>query len=197
MSTKWCIQNCVIYFGNRKIYCRITKIPKHYTFDRSFSSASSNTTVITQTLHILWNEAVECGWMYYSRRFSWSSIWRPPALILLRVESVTGISGVLTVFCVKYLIDCPFFDSLISDYYLISICIEKDFRRAKEEFYIVIKLRQKILYILLLIVLLTVFRQFMDKNYDVINFIWRRPRVAIFAENIKIANMFIKTTFKN
>ena len=109
MSTKWCIQNCVIYFGNRKIYCRITKIPKHYTFDRSFSSASSNTTVITQTLHILWNEAVECGWMCYSRRFSWSSIWRPPALILLRVESVTGISGVLNVFCVKYLIDWPFF----------------------------------------------------------------------------------------
>ena len=40
----------------------------------------------------------------------------------------------------------------------------------------------------------------MDKNYDVITFIskyflLRRPRVANFAD-IKIATMFIKTTFK-
>ena len=42
----------------------------------------------------------------------------------------------------------------------------------------------------------------MDRNYDVITFfqntfILRRPRVAIFADIIKIATMFIKTIFKN
>ena len=45
----------------------------------------------------------------------------------------------------------------------------------------------------------------MDKNYDVITFIsrfvsefvLRRPRVANFADIIKIASIFIKTTFKN
>ena len=37
----------------------------------------------------------------------------------------------------------------------------------------------------------------MDKNYDVISntFLLRRPRVASFADIIKIMNMFIKTTF--
>ena len=34
-------------------------------------------------------------------------------------------------------------------------------------------------------------------NYDVIIFILRRPRVANFAEIIKIATRFIKTTFKD
>ena len=42
----------------------------------------------------------------------------------------------------------------------------------------------------------------MDRNYDVIIFIsnifiLRRPRVAIFAEIIKIVTIFIKTVFKD
>ena len=42
----------------------------------------------------------------------------------------------------------------------------------------------------------------MDRNCDVIALfqntsILRRPRVANFADNIKIATMFIKTTFKD
>ena len=39
----------------------------------------------------------------------------------------------------------------------------------------------------------------MDRNYDVITFIFilRRSRVANFAEIIKIRIMFIKTTFKD
>ena len=42
----------------------------------------------------------------------------------------------------------------------------------------------------------------MDRNYKVIiifqnTFILRRPRVANFAEIIKVSTMFIKTTFKD
>ena len=42
----------------------------------------------------------------------------------------------------------------------------------------------------------------MDKKYDVITFIskffiLRRPRAAIFADNIQIAAMFIKIIFKD
>ena len=42
----------------------------------------------------------------------------------------------------------------------------------------------------------------MDRNYDVIIFIsnifiLRRPRVAVFAEIIKIVTIFIKTIFKD
>ena len=37
----------------------------------------------------------------------------------------------------------------------------------------------------------------MDKNYDVITFILRRPRVANFADIIKIANKFIETTLQD
>ena len=42
----------------------------------------------------------------------------------------------------------------------------------------------------------------MDKNYDVLTFfpntfILREPRVANFAEIIKIATMFVETTFKD
>ena len=41
----------------------------------------------------------------------------------------------------------------------------------------------------------------MDRNYDVITFIsksiLRRPWVVIFADNIKVVTMFIKTIFKN
>ena len=42
----------------------------------------------------------------------------------------------------------------------------------------------------------------MDRNYDVITFvsktfILRRPRVADFADIIKITTMFIKTIFEN
>ena len=37
----------------------------------------------------------------------------------------------------------------------------------------------------------------MDRNYDVINVNLRRPRVAIFADIIKIVTMFIKAIFKN
>ena len=33
----------------------------------------------------------------------------------------------------------------------------------------------------------------MDTNYDVITFILRRPRVAVFADIIKIVTIFIKT----
>ena len=36
----------------------------------------------------------------------------------------------------------------------------------------------------------------MDRNYDVMNFILRRPRVVNFADMIKIVTMFIKTTLK-
>ena len=37
----------------------------------------------------------------------------------------------------------------------------------------------------------------MDKNYDVISFNSRRPRVTNFADIIKTATMFINTTFKD
>ena len=37
----------------------------------------------------------------------------------------------------------------------------------------------------------------MDRNYDIIAFILRRPTVANFADIINIAAMFIKTTFKD
>ena len=37
----------------------------------------------------------------------------------------------------------------------------------------------------------------MDRNYDVIDFILRRLRVASFADIIMIATMFIKETFKD
>ena len=37
----------------------------------------------------------------------------------------------------------------------------------------------------------------MDRNYDIIIFILRRPTVANFADIINIAAMFIKTTFKH
>ena len=37
----------------------------------------------------------------------------------------------------------------------------------------------------------------MDKNYDVTMFISRRPRVGNFTDIIKIATMFMKTTFKD
>ena len=37
----------------------------------------------------------------------------------------------------------------------------------------------------------------MDRYYDVINFISKRPRVANFADIIKIVTIFIKTTFKD
>ena len=37
----------------------------------------------------------------------------------------------------------------------------------------------------------------MDRNYDIIIFILRRPTVANFADIINIAAMFIKTTFKD
>ena len=37
----------------------------------------------------------------------------------------------------------------------------------------------------------------MDKNYDVITFILRRPRVANFADIIKIAIIFIRKAFKD
>ena len=41
----------------------------------------------------------------------------------------------------------------------------------------------------------------MNRNYDVVTFIsntfiLRRPRVAIFADTLKIETMFIKTIFK-
>ena len=37
----------------------------------------------------------------------------------------------------------------------------------------------------------------MDRNYDVINVNLRRPRVAVFADIIKIVTMFIKTISKD
>ena len=37
----------------------------------------------------------------------------------------------------------------------------------------------------------------MDRCYDIISFILRKPSVAIFAEIIKIVIMFIKTIFKD
>ena len=37
----------------------------------------------------------------------------------------------------------------------------------------------------------------MERHYDVMTFILRRPRVAKFADIIKIGTMFIKTTFKD
>ena len=37
----------------------------------------------------------------------------------------------------------------------------------------------------------------MDRNYDIITFILRRPGVAIFADMIKIITMFIKTIIKD
>ena len=37
----------------------------------------------------------------------------------------------------------------------------------------------------------------MDRNYDAIAFILRRPTVANFADIIITATMFIKTTFKD
>ena len=37
----------------------------------------------------------------------------------------------------------------------------------------------------------------MDKNYDVITIILRRPGVVIFADIIKIVTMFIKTITKD
>ena len=36
----------------------------------------------------------------------------------------------------------------------------------------------------------------MDRNYDVIIFILRRPREAIFAKIVKIVTMFTKTSLK-
>ena len=37
----------------------------------------------------------------------------------------------------------------------------------------------------------------MDRSYEAITFISRRPRFANFADIIKIESMFIKTTFKD
>ena len=37
----------------------------------------------------------------------------------------------------------------------------------------------------------------MRRNYDVITFISRRPRVTTFADIIKIVTMFVKTIFKD
>ena len=37
----------------------------------------------------------------------------------------------------------------------------------------------------------------MSRSYDVINFILKKPRVAIFADINKIVTMFIKTIFKD
>ena len=41
------------------------------------------------------------------------------------------------------------------------------------------------------------FGDVMDRIYDVITFILRRPGIAIFSDIIKIVTMFIKTNFKN
>ena len=37
----------------------------------------------------------------------------------------------------------------------------------------------------------------MVRNYDIITFILRRSKVATFADMIKIATIFIKTTFRD